>query len=237
MAVEVDRVTLCRVVSNYVTVDLSEIKPYLFDFSTLVDVMKLIMAEANLSLTHLSSYHIFLLPLGPNHASIHGQFVRSVDLYYLSTPSHTFTSLFIIVFGALLTFGVPDVIGAFSRAGSTSRLLFRVWALFVSLVVVQRNSSESACIPEVGRITSHQVVHFHIVKCSICILVFLSLVFNMLLLFEAVTILEEFVIHLIFNEAVKDSAAKNKITFGDFIASAAHGLKVNHDRLRRLYPV
>jgi hypothetical protein len=236
VAVEVDRVTLCRVVSNYVTVDLSEIKPYLFDFSTLVDVMKLIMAEANLSLTHLSSYHIFLLPLGPYHASIHGQFVRSVDLYYLSTPSHTFTSLFIIVFGALFTFRVPDVIGAFSRAGSTSRLLFRVRAFFFSLVV-QRNSSESACIPEVGRITSHQVVHFHIVKCSICVLVFLSLVFYMLLLFEAVTILEEFVIHLIFNEAVKDSAAKNKITFGDFIASAAHGLKVNHDRLRRLYPV
>ena len=47
----------------------------------------------------------------------------------------------------------------------------------------------------------------------------------MLLLFDSVPILEEFIVHFVLDESVEDAHAEDVVAFGDFVAHAAHGLK------------
>jgi hypothetical protein len=113
MPVEINRVLLARVVSNYVTIHFTEIKPNLLYISAFVDVLELVMSEANLRLPHLGTYHVFLTSLGSYHSRSHLLnlgLIRSVNLDNISVPLDSrFTSL-LVIFGVYFIV-IPDVFG------------------------------------------------------------------------------------------------------------------------------
>lgn len=215
MATEVHVWVVLGAEAEYVRVHFTEVDPDLLGVLPLVDLLELVVVEADFSSAHIECDKTDVW-IALRVAKVHC-FARVLArvVHYIGAPAHTFALLFVIfvVFALLILISVEEwLVHHVVVVGLV------VFLTLILLVIMLREQD--------GEVL------------QILLLAKLLLLFiHHALFFDSLAVLNKLVIKLVLDETIHHARTNNVVTFWHFIAHAASSHKFDHDRLRSLDPV